>query len=280
METVPTTSSTQQTFDASGPSIRHNQYSRKHRTRKKPDETNSRDDLNNPPHNTDDQSRGVRKPRKPPVQRRDEDTKKPISTNRRDNNKLGKAVVEGEPKTAETLKTPTAPNSEHDTPPRFPTQSSSRRFGKTKFNAGLTSDVSNNGSDHPPPRRRKNNHSIPNVADAGDLTSNLIRELSTRPYPDCLICFSPVHPQQPTWSCSPLIPMLEAAHQSQYCWTTFHLKCIREWAEKNYKEVKAAWEAREEFGKGGEWRCPGCQGRRNQLLNGYVYVVPCLASMI
>ncbi|KAF8830242.1 hypothetical protein HHX47_DHR2000463 [Lentinula edodes] len=293
METTPATSSTQQTFNSSGPGIRDNQYSRKHRTRKKPDETNTRDNPNNPDHNADDQNRGVRKPQKPPIQRRDGDTKKPISTSRRDNKKLGKAVVEGERKIAETLKTPTAPNFEHsrsnrdakgetregetvelpDTPPRLPTQSSSRRFGKTKFNAGLTSDVSNNGSDHPPPRRRKNNiHIIPNVADAGDLTSNLIRELSTRPYPDCLICFSPIHPQQPTWSCSPLIPMLEAeaAHQSQYCWTTFHLKCIREWAGKNYKEVKAAWEAREEFGKGGEWRCPGCQGRRNQLINGYV----------
>ncbi|KAJ3909541.1 hypothetical protein F5879DRAFT_932516 [Lentinula edodes] len=294
METTPATSSTQQTFNSSGPGIRDNQYSRKHRTRKKPDETNTRDNPNKPDHNADDQNRGVRKPQKPPIQRRDGDTKKPISTSRRDNKKLGKAVVEGERKIAETLKTPTAPNFEHsrsnrddkkgetregetvelpDTPPRLPTQSSSRRFGKTKFNAGLTSDVSNNGSDHPPPRRRKNNiHIIPNVADAGDLTSNLIRELSTRPYPDCLICFSPIHPQQPTWSCSPLIPMLEAeaAHQSQYCWTTFHLKCIREWAGKNYKEVKAAWEAREEFGKGGEWRCPGCQGRRNQLINGYV----------
>ncbi|KAE9400328.1 hypothetical protein BT96DRAFT_993026 [Gymnopus androsaceus JB14] len=62
----------------------------------------------------------------------------------------------------------------------------------------------------------------------------------------------------------------DAEHHSQYCWTTFHLKCIKEWSEKSYKEVKAAWEAREEFNKDGEWRCPGCQGRRNKLIKGYM----------
>ncbi|KAJ4489946.1 hypothetical protein J3R30DRAFT_3278404 [Lentinula aciculospora] len=143
------------------------------------------------------------------------------------------------------------------------------RPGKAKFNAGLTPDALNR--DPGTLRSQRHRKNIPH-ADAGDLTSNLIRELSTRPFLDCLICFSPIHPQQPSWSCSPLIPLLEddPSHQSQYCWTTFHLKCIREWAEKNYNEVLAAWKAREQFDKDGEWRCPGCQGRRNEIMEGYV----------
>ncbi|KAJ7910620.1 hypothetical protein B0H13DRAFT_2251237 [Mycena leptocephala] len=47
----------------------------------------------------------------------------------------------------------------------------------------------------------------------------------------------------PTWSCSPSIPVLET---QQYCWTTFHLKCIRSWAAKSVKEVADAWAARGE----------------------------------
>ncbi|KAG7093459.1 hypothetical protein E1B28_007135 [Marasmius oreades] len=111
-----------------------------------------------------------------------------------------------------------------------------------------------------------------------DLTSNLIRALRNPPYADCPICFSSIHPPQPTWSCSPLTPIIaeEKAERKdvedsepQYCWTTFHLKCIRSWSEKSYNDVKAAWRARGEEDRGGEWRCPGCQGRRNTLTNGY-----------
>ncbi|KAF9266718.1 hypothetical protein L218DRAFT_921323 [Marasmius fiardii PR-910] len=111
-----------------------------------------------------------------------------------------------------------------------------------------------------------------------DLTSNLIRALRNPPYADCPICFNSIHPPQPTWSCSPLTPIIAEEkgerkdvdeHDPQYCWTTFHLKCIRSWSEKSYNDVKAAWIARGEEGKGGEWRCPGCQGRRSALTNGY-----------
>ncbi|KAE9400334.1 hypothetical protein BT96DRAFT_965353 [Gymnopus androsaceus JB14] len=147
------------------------------------------------------------------------------------------------------------------------------RIGKAKFNAGLTADPkpATESTSSAKPRRRPYKNIKPQP-DAGDLTSNLIRELSKPPYLDCLICLSAIHPAQPTWSCSLLIPMQDedAEHHSQYCWTTFHLKCIKEWSEKSYKEVKAAWEAREEFNKDGEWRCPGCQGRRNKLIKGYV----------
>ncbi|KAJ8095038.1 FKBP12-associated protein [Marasmius tenuissimus] len=111
-----------------------------------------------------------------------------------------------------------------------------------------------------------------------DLTSNLIRGLRNPPYADCPICFNSIHPPQPTWSCSPLTPIVaeEKAgeighedHEPQYCWTTFHLKCIKSWSEKSYNDVKAAWAARGEEGRGGEWRCPGCQGRRKVLTHGY-----------
>lgn len=98
-----------------------------------------------------------------------------------------------------------------------------------------------------------------------DLTSRLIRELSSPPYPDCPICFSSVYREQPIWSCSPSISTIlphGAEGPPQYCWTTFHLKCIRSWASKNVKDLEDAWRARGEEGRTGDWRCPGCQGKR------------------
>lgn len=90
-----------------------------------------------------------------------------------------------------------------------------------------------------------------------DLVSSLSRELSTPPYADCVICFSSIHPAQPTWSCSPSVPISppEGA-EVQYCWNTFHLKCIRSWSQKSYNDVKEAWRARGEPERDGEWRCP------------------------
>ncbi|KAL1943906.1 hypothetical protein VTO73DRAFT_3724 [Trametes versicolor] len=41
-----------------------------------------------------------------------------------------------------------------------------------------------------------------------DLTSRLTYDLSTPPYPDCLICFAPITPAQATWSCSPSHPTM------------------------------------------------------------------------
>lgn len=130
-----------------------------------------------------------------------------------------------------------------------------------RFNAGLTNTAGESASSRPP----KGKYQLPD-ASADDLTSTIIRSLSVAPYADCPICFASIHPGQPTWSCSPLIPVID--DQPQYCWTTFHLKCIRSWSEKSYKEIKDAWRARGEDRRG-EWRCPGCQGKRDTLIGGY-----------
>ncbi|KAJ7096711.1 hypothetical protein B0H15DRAFT_54387 [Mycena belliarum] len=135
-----------------------------------------------------------------------------------------------------------------------------RRGRGANFNTGLTSgDTAPSAPKHTRPKPK----AAP-VAD--DLTSILTAALGTPPYPDCPICFSAVHPAQPTWSCSPSITVLET---QQYCWTTFHLKCIRSWAAKSVKEVADAWAARGEPQRGGEWRCPGCQARRVAVPTSY-----------
>ncbi|KAJ7145342.1 hypothetical protein C8R43DRAFT_546162 [Mycena crocata] len=135
-----------------------------------------------------------------------------------------------------------------------------RRGRGAKFNTGLTSADS-------PASAPKSTRPRPKPAPvADDLTSILTAALGTPPYSDCPICFSAVHPAQPTWSCSPSIAVLET---QQYCWTTFHLKCIRSWAAKSVKEVADAWAARGEPHRGGEWRCPGCQARRTVVPTSY-----------
>ena len=114
---------------------------------------------------------------------------------------------------------------------------------------------------------------------ADDLTSRLIAELSTPPYPDCLICFAPITPMQPTWSCSPSHPTLagsddegptseKVSRANVSCWMTFHLKCIKSWATKSVKDVVDAWRARGEE-RQGDWRCPGCQSKRTAIPSSY-----------
>jgi len=141
-----------------------------------------------------------------------------------------------------------------------------------KFGANLTDpsklSSSSNRNETKPSERYRNA-----APKQDDLTSTLIHSLKTSPYPDCLICFSAIHPAQPTWSCSPLIPVSpsddhtdkpidgKGADTAQCCWTTFHLKCIRSWASKSVKDVEEAWRARGE-NRRGEWRCPGCQSKR------------------
>ena len=104
-----------------------------------------------------------------------------------------------------------------------------------------------------------------------DLASSLIRNLSTPPYPDCPICFSAIRPEHAIWSCSPSIHIVTSseAQVQQYCWTSFHVKCIRSWAEKSVKEVADALRARGEMDKRGDWRCPGCQAKREAVPSGY-----------
>ena len=159
-----------------------------------------------------------------------------------------------------------------------------------KFNPGLTAPVAvaSAPEETPTPRAQPSSSSKPSQtskqrhkprpprSQPDDLTSTLIKALSTRPYPDCSICFSAIHPLQPTWSCSPSIPQVPNVSPAdgaipQYCWNTFHLKCIKSWAEKSVKELEKAWQNRGETGKKGEWRCPGCQAKREVVPTGYWY---------
>ncbi|KAI0336848.1 hypothetical protein GY45DRAFT_25326 [Cubamyces sp. BRFM 1775] len=154
-----------------------------------------------------------------------------------------------------------------------------RRPRGRKFHGELTEGAPGESGKHDVPSSDKYRISAPKK---DDLTSRLIYDLSTPPYPDCLICFAPITPMQPTWSCSPSNPTLAAtddengisggAHRAdssaQCCWMTFHLKCIRSWAAKSVKDMVEAWRARGEE-KEGDWRCPGCQSKRRAVPSSY-----------
>ncbi|TFL01770.1 hypothetical protein BDV98DRAFT_548477 [Pterulicium gracile] len=138
---------------------------------------------------------------------------------------------------------------------------SRRDKGKRRFAGQLTSQQDESGNvngqrDQAPHHRRP-----ASLAADADLTTTLIHELSFPPYADCAICFSAIHPAQPTWSCSP--------PAGQCCWTTFHLKCIKPWAQKSVKDLEDAWATRGEYGRKCEWRCPGCQTKRQTIPGGY-----------
>ncbi|KAH7882494.1 hypothetical protein F5I97DRAFT_1910820 [Phlebopus sp. FC_14] len=160
-----------------------------------------------------------------------------------------------------------------------PPQPRSRR---AKFRSNLTEPTDNNlevlsgPSSGPAVQLRKPKPKGPPAPTGDDLTSTLTRVIRTSPFPDCLICFSPIRPEHPTWSCSP-----SASHDdvlfgngtedkppSQCCWTTFHLKCIRSWAEKSMRDLAEAWRSRGEA-RPGEWRCPGCQAKRLEVPRTY-----------
>ncbi|KAJ2968776.1 hypothetical protein NUW54_g13120 [Trametes sanguinea] len=154
-----------------------------------------------------------------------------------------------------------------------------RRPRGRKFQGELTEGApgENAGQNVPSSAKYRNN-----VLKKDDLTSRLIHDLSTPPYPDCLICFAPITPMQPTWSCSPSNPTLAATDDesgvpesaqradanAQCCWMTFHLKCIGSWASKSVKDMEEAWRVRGEP-KQGEWRCPGCQSKRRAVPSSY-----------
>ena len=114
-------------------------------------------------------------------------------------------------------------------------------------------------------------HQVGYVAD--DLTSRLIHDLRTSPYLDCTICYNSIRPHQPIWSCSPGFPIAptEGTQQTQYCWVTLHLKCVRSWASKSIADTRKAYEARGED-KPGEWSCIGCRARRTVEPSSYRYV--------
>lgn len=115
---------------------------------------------------------------------------------------------------------------------------------------------------------------------ADDLTSRLIRDLRTFPYLDCIICYNPIRPLQPAWSCSPSSPITpaEGIQGVQYCWVTLHLKCVRSWALKSITDTLQAYNARGE-NKPGDWLCIGCRSKRTIEPSSYMYV-RCLSAPI
>ncbi|KDQ60370.1 hypothetical protein JAAARDRAFT_32765 [Jaapia argillacea MUCL 33604] len=172
----------------------------------------------------------------------------------------------------------TRPGSKPGARPGPPQDRPTRR---TKFNANLTEPSHPKSNEEPTSTSTKpsDRERYKTAPPKDDLTSILIHNLRTPPYPDCPICFASIHPAQPTWSCSPSLnpsdhkETEENENESgnataQCCWTTFHLKCIRSWASKSVKEVADAWRARGED-RLGEWRCPGCQSKRTVVPSGY-----------
>jgi transcriptional repressor NF-X1 len=166
--------------------------------------------------------------------------------------------------------------------PSNKTQRTNRRTGP-RFNAHLT-----DAPKEKHPKERVDSETSDNIPDLkDDLTTRLIRELSTRPYPDCAICFNSIHPTQPTWSCSPSYAIAGSDPESsnvinenaQCCWTTFHLKCIHSWASKTVKGVTEALRARGEE-RECEWLCPACRAKRLSIPSGYRSVMyPCASYM-
>ncbi|KAL4079530.1 hypothetical protein J3A83DRAFT_1117042 [Scleroderma citrinum] len=143
------------------------------------------------------------------------------------------------------------------------------RSRRSRFNAKITQPTEEQApsSSSPTPKPKPK---YPRKVSGDDLTSTLTNALRTAPYPDCPICFNSVRPDHQTWSCSPPLGPLsnDDKERSQCCWTTFHLKCIRSWAEKSVKAIVEAWRARGEV-RQGEWRCPGCQTKRKQVPTTY-----------
>ncbi|OAX40568.1 hypothetical protein K503DRAFT_687258 [Rhizopogon vinicolor AM-OR11-026] len=172
-----------------------------------------------------------------------------------------------------------------DSAPVQPQTKSQRPSRRSKFNTSLSepSPLAGDSKTIPhantpaqessKPKRVKPPRSKAPLAD--DLTSTLIHALSTPPYPDCPICFNAIRPEQPTWSCS----SSEPSENLQCCWSTFHLKCIRAWAAKSVKDLEEAWRTRGEE-RVGEWRCPGCQAKRERVPSIYWQVLLCFCHRV
>jgi hypothetical protein len=176
--------------------------------------------------------------------------------------------------------TPSQPNNHRRTPHPSrgrPTNAQSQdpnppgqRRRAARFNPALsepTAGVSGTGKDAPAQAGGNSSRKRTRAPPGDDLTSILTFALSNPPYPECMICFNPILPGHPSWSCSP-----KEEKDAQSCWNTFHLKCIKPWAEKSVKDTEDAWRARGEERKG-EWRCPGCQSQREIVPRKYWWVV-------
>ena len=97
-------------------------------------------------------------------------------------------------------------------------QRSRKNFG-TRLTAGDASA--------PSPMLGRGSNAPVSTADL-DLTSRLIHSFTHKADAlDCPICFNSIHPAQPIWSCS------STRSVETCCWTTFHLKCVRSWAQKS-----------------------------------------------
>ena len=149
---------------------------------------------------------------------------------------------------------------------------------RERFRATLTEAPEAQTQNQPPPAEKPQPkpRRQPREPPGDDLTSTLTHALRTPPFADCSICFNPIRPEQATWSCSPLTSFPggtvddKDAEGSHCCWNTFHLKCIRAWAEKSVKDLQEAWRARGEL-RPGEWRCPGCRATRQAVPHIYMY---------
>ena len=187
---------------------------------------------------------------------------------------------QGSPETQSTLEAP------HSRPQRRPPRSAEqpgpadepgpshppRPSRRERFRATLTEVPQTETQPGPPlPEKRKSKPPRrPREPVGDDLTSTLTHALRTPPFADCSICFSSIRPEQATWSCSPPLGLDDKdVDGSQCCWNTFHLKCIRAWAEKSVKELEEAWRARGES-RPGEWRCPGCRATRQAVPHTYM----------
>ena len=92
-----------------------------------------------------------------------------------------------------------------------------------------SSKLSNSGN------KRRDKPKAPGApTESQDLTTRLIYSFTHKDDAlDCPICFNSIHPAQPIWSCSPN----SAENADTYCWTSFHLKCIRPWASKSISNL-------------------------------------------
>ncbi|KAN0129710.1 hypothetical protein V8E53_012530 [Lactarius tabidus] len=192
---------------------------------------------------------------------------------RRQNNSRGPDTTLSRPQSVQQESpaafTPSQPNNHRRTPHPSrgrPTNAQSQdpnppgqRRRAARFNPALsepTAGVSGTGKDAPAQAGGNSSRKRTRAPPGDDLTSILTFALSNPPYPECMICFNPILPGHPSWSCSP-----KEEKDARSCWNTFHLKCIKPWAEKSVKDTEDAWRARGEERKG-EWRCPGCQSQR------------------
>lgn len=122
-----------------------------------------------------------------------------------------------------------------------PQSSRARKFGAelTTSNGVQTNPASDHDDDKASSRKRPKSRSHLNSGPSAsltprsdginlpDLTAKLIETLKSPPYVDCVICWAPIHPSQPTWSCTP------SEETNRCCWGVFHNKCIFAWSKKS-----------------------------------------------